>query len=320
LKLRIPRRLLDLLLWPCVVPAALLLKHVRRVGLQHLPAIRWTLKRLGVLPVRNHYFEPLFDERELRGARLDDPRELPGVNWNESGQLELMSRMPFAAELADLPRSRPNELGFYLENGSFGSPDAEFLYNMVRLKKPRRFFEIGSGHSTLIVRRAIRRNMTEDPSYACEHLCVEPYEIPWLERLGIRVVRQRVEELPLSFFDALGEDDFLFIDSSHIIRPRGDVLYEYLQLLPSLNPGVIVHIHDVFSPRDYLREMLFDVIVLWNEQYLMEAMLINNPDWKVLAALNFLHHSHFERLQAVCPFHRPGVEPRSFYVQRRLGR
>jgi hypothetical protein len=159
-------------------------------------------------------------------------------------------------------------------------------------------------------------NLRDDPEYTCKHICVEPYENPWLEESGISVVREKVENLDVSFFHELNENDILFIDSSHIIRPHGDVLFEYLQLLPSLKKGVIVHIHDIFSPKNYLRRWLQDWVLFWNEQYLLEAFLTHNKDWRIIASLNYLSHKHFNKLKSVAPFLTPESEPRSFYIQK----
>ena len=96
----------------------------------------------------------------------------------------------------------------------------------------------------------------------------------WLNDVsGIEVLRQRVEQMDKQLFLELEENDILFIDSSHMIRPQGDVLCEYLEILPTLRPGVLVHIHDIFTPRDYPDEWLIDEVKLWNEQYLLEAFL-----------------------------------------------
>ena len=146
---------------------------------------------------------------------------------------------------------------------------------------------------------ALTQNQVDDPSYKCEHICIEPYEMPWLEESGISVVRRKVEDVELSFFSKLEENDILFIDSSHIIRPEGDVLFEYLELLPSLKKGVIVHIHDIFSPKNYLKQWLQDEVRFWNEQYLLEAFLTHNNTWKIVGALNYLHHNHYEKLKGV---------------------
>lgn len=145
---------------------------------------------------------------------------------------------------------------------------------------------------------------------------IEPYEMPWLESVFQRVMRRRVETLDFELFESLGADDILFIDSSHVIHPQSDVLLECLEILPRLAPGVIVHFHDVFSPRDYLREWVVDEVRLWNEQYLLEAFLTCNADWKVIGALNYLRHHHYDRLHAACPFLDADREPGSLWIQR----
>ena len=76
--------------------------------------------------------------------------------------------------------------------------------------------------------KAIKKNMQEEPDYTCQHVCIEPFEMPWLEQAAVQVLRKRVEDVDRAFFDELQANDILFIDSSHIIRPQGDVLCEYL--------------------------------------------------------------------------------------------
>ena len=203
-----------------------------------------------------------------------------------------------------------------MRNGLFESGDAEAWYQLLRHYKPRRVFEVGSGFSTLMAIQALARNRAEDPDYRCRHVCIEPYKMPWLEQTGVEIRRQRVEDVEGGFFSELEQGDVLFIDSSHIIRPNGDVLFEYLQLIPSLKPGVIVHIHDIFSPRNYPATWLRDEVRFWNEQYLLEGFLSHNRDWEILAALNYLHHEHYSDLAEVCPFLSPEREPGSFYIRR----
>ncbi len=138
----------------------------------------------------------------------------------------------------------------------------------------------------------------------------------WLERTGVSIIRKKIEDVDKVLFSELGENDILFIDSSHIIRPQGDVLFEYLELLPSLSKGVIVHIHDIFSPKDYRDDWMRKEVKFWNEQYLLEAFLTSNRDWKIIGALNFLHHNYFENLRDKCAFLTPDREPGSFYIQK----
>lgn len=308
-------RVLDLLLLLLVIPAALVLKAVRRIGLQRLSGCAWGLVRIGVLPIRRHYYEPFLDARDLRFP-LDRERALPGIDWNIPEQLALLDTLRYENELSLIGSPKTSQLDFRLGNGTFESGDAEFLYQLIRAKKPRRVFEIGSGNSTLIARAAIARNRAELRDYSCKHLCVEPFEAPWLESADVIVLRRRVEDVELELFSELEANDLLFIDSSHVIRPQGDVLVEYLEILPRLRRGVIVHAHDIFSPRDYLQEWIGERMLLWDEQYLLEAFLTDNRSWKVIGALNLLRHRHFDALHRVCPYLTPDREPGSLYMQR----
>lgn len=305
----------DVVLMALTYPAAWLLKNIRRVGVHRLPLCKSALMRVGVFPIRNHYFEPQFDNRSPKPAFSKD-RNLTGINWNISDQLQILEGFTFSQELADIPQEKQNSTKFSFNNGAFESGDAEYWYQIIRAIKPKRIFEIGSGNSTLMAIKAINTNHDDNPNYECEHICIEPYEMPWLEKTGVCVLRKKVEDVELSFFSKLQENDILFIDSSHIIRPQGDVLFEYLELLPSLNKGVIVHVHDIFSPKNYPRNWLADKILFWNEQYLLEAFLSHNSSWKIIGALNYLHHNHYEKLKLIAPFLTPEREPGSFYIQK----
>ncbi len=304
-----------MLLFLFVLPAGFLLKAVRKVGVNNMPFCKMVLMRIGVFPILNHYYEPLFNSENLRYS-LDKPRDLPGLDWNDAEQLSLLEKFNYNEELEEIPLSKINELDFYMNNPSFVSGDAEYFYNLIRYKKPSRIFEIGSGYSTLLATQAINKNIEKNPSYFCKHVCVEPYEMPWLEKTNVKVIREQVETVDKSLFLELEENDILFIDSSHVIRPQGDVLYEYLELLPCLNKGVIVHIHDIFSPRDYLKQWVVDEVKLWNEQYILEAFLSGNHEWKVIGALNYLHHSYYDKLKKTSPFLVKEREPGSFYFQK----
>jgi len=270
---------------------------------------------LGVFPIRNHYYEPQFDFRSAKSP-LSQDRLLPGIDWNIAEQLRILDTLTFSQELLDTPQSKSGEREFYFNNAMFESGDAEYWYQLIRATKPKRIFEIGSGNSTLMAIKAIRKNQEQVPSYTCKHVCIEPYEMPWLERTGVSVIRKRIEDVEASLFSELGENDILFIDSSHMIRPQGDVLFEYLELLPTLRPGVIVHVHDIFSPKNYPKRWLVDQVKFWNEQYLLEAFLSHNGSWKIMGSLNLLHHRYYEKLKLVAPFLTPDREPGSFYLRR----
>jgi hypothetical protein len=313
--------LIDVAVVPAVLASAFILKQLRRAGVARMPLSRAALDWVGVLPVRDHYYEPLVVPPRSLAARLGEDRELPGLDLNVAAQLELLRNLRFADELAVFPRRKVREAEFYYDNDAFVAGDAEYFYSMLRHFKPRQLIEIGSGFSTLLARAALARNRAQDPACACRHICIEPYEMPWLERIeGLEVRRQRVEEVEVSLFEGLGANDILFIDSSHVIRPRGDVVFEYLEVLPRLKPGVLVHVHDIFTPKDYLARWVIEERRLWNEQYLLEAFLSCNERFEVVAALNYLAHHHPEELAAAAPVFgaaRQHAEPGSFWIRRR---
>ena len=135
--------------------------------------------------------------------------------------------------------------------------------------------------STLLAIKAVEKNSAEDNGYTCQHICIEPYEMPWLEKSAVKVIREKVEDVPSDIFLSLKENDILFIDSSHMIRPQGDVLCEFLEILPLLNKGVVVHIHDIFTPKDYPADWIFNEHRLWNQQHLLQAFLSNNSRFRI---------------------------------------
>jgi len=259
---------LDLVFALFVLCSAVLLKNIRKAGIHRMPICRKVLLYVGVFPIVNHYYEPEFDFRKKRNSIFID-RKMGGINLNTEEQLELVKKLKYADELKDVSRNRKDELTFYMNNGEFESGDAEYWYQVLRYFKPKKIFEIGSGNSTLMAINAVRKNMEDVSGYQCKHLCIEPYEMPWLEKTGLEIIRKKVEEVDVELFQELEFGDLLFIDSSHMIRPEGDVVYEFLQLLPTLNEGVIVHVHDIFTPKNYPDSWVKDRNRFWNEQYLL---------------------------------------------------
>ena len=311
-------RLIDALLAPITILSAVWLKMIRRVGVCRMKVSKAIFMKVGVFPIRDHYFEPMFNSTHLTKSLRDD-RLLPGIDFNTKEQLSILSRFEFNDELMAFPIEKKKELEFYYHNDAFVSGDAEYLYNIIRLYKPSKIIEVGSGQSTLMAINAIKGNKRYNSGYDCKLISIEPYEAAWLEQLDITIIRDCVENVDKRVFHSLGANDILFIDSSHIIRPQGDVLFEYLEVLPLLESGVLVHIHDIFTPKDYLNEMVLDKTFLWNEQYLLEAFLSFNTKFKIIGALNYLTHNFPEELTEKCPILKDEIsyrEPGSFWIMR----
>jgi hypothetical protein len=113
-----------------------------------------------------------------------------------------------------------------------------------------------------------------------------------VETIADRILNQRIEStLPSVIVDALHDGDILFIDSSHEIRTGNDVVHLFLNVVPFLRSGVIVHIHDIFLPFDYPSEWMIENKFPWNEQYLVQALLQGSEEFEVLWPGHFLQRT-----------------------------
>ena len=190
---------------------------------------------------------------------------------------------------------------------------------MIRHFKPKRIFEIGSGNSTYLSAQAVLKDK-EDNGHKCELIAVEPYPndvlkagFPGLSEL----ISTKIQDIPLSEFNKLKENDILFIDSSHVLKIGSDVQYEYLEILPRLNKGVIVHLHDIFLPAEYPREWVLKDYRFWTEQYLLQAFLAFNDNFEVLWAGSYIHLKHPDKLEAAfSSYKRDERLPGSFWIRK----
>jgi hypothetical protein len=310
----IKSKIIDIIGAMFILFAAPFLRHAR-FRMHARPLIKAVLTKVGVFPVLDHYYEPMVVTDQLQN--LSAVRNLPGIDFNLEAQKALMARLPSDAAIDVLFKEPSNEHAFVLKNGYFENGDADVWFRVIQHFKPARIIEIGSGHSTKVARLALACNEQETGGAHCEHICIDPNAPHYLDLLDVQVIRQKVETVDLSMFKKLGPGDILFIDSSHVIRPQGDVLFEYLQILPSLALGVIVHIHDIFTPREYPADWLQERRYLWNEQYLLEAFLTHNNCWEVLLASNMLMHEQFDLLKSKCPSLDRNKVPRSLYIRRK---
>jgi len=314
-------RVVEIILLPLTFISAAWSRLLATAGWKNAVVSEKVFMMFGVLPVRDYYTEPLVAPARHLKFPLDKDRLLPGIDMNVDVQLQILNSFSYADEFKRFPLTRPNggERKFFFNNGSYMSGDAEYLYSIIRHFKPRKLIEIGSGNSTLIAIEAIRENFREQPSHSIEHICVEPFLQPWLEKTSAKIIREKVEDLDKSIFQSLSANDILFIDSSHIIRPQGDVLFEYLELLPLLKPGVIVHVHDIFTPKDYLHDWIYKEHLMWNEQYIFEAFLSMNKEFEIIGAVNYLSHHHRQLFSSKCPIfaQQQGREPGAFWIRRK---
>ncbi|PZU99916.1 MAG: hypothetical protein DCE90_01090 [Pseudanabaena sp.] len=195
-----------------------------------------------------------------------------------------------------LQRSELNDVGYTYKNDFYTSPDADVLYAIVSSYKPNIFMEVGSGNSTKITRQAIK-----DYQLSTQIWSIDPQPRAEIDVLCDKVLRLPVERLEFNSFLELSSGDILFIDSSHKVMTGNDVTFLFLNVLPSLPSGIILHIHDIFLPFEYPKHFI-DEKRNWNEQYLVQAILDFSDSFEVLWAGHFLQkthqgfHNHFENI------------------------
>jgi predicted O-methyltransferase YrrM len=261
------------------------------------------LQSLGVNLTPNHFYWPVPDVAELAQREWPIYAAPPGCDFRMRNQLELARHFSshYVPELDW--NAQPADDYYHYGNGYFESCDAEVAYCMVREWTPHRIIEIGSGFSTRAMAQALRVN-EEQNSVAAELIAVDPFP-ERLPRNGLRtqitVIPQRVQRLDLSLFESLRADDILFIDSSHVVSTGSDVVREYLQILPRLKPGVLVHVHDIFLPSDYPRKAVLENLWFWSEQYLLQAFLSFNLEFEVLWSGSAMQRSHSRILDQCFP-------------------
>jgi predicted O-methyltransferase YrrM len=253
-----------------------------------------------------HFYSPLPSGVEVAEAfaRGGFGPPFPGIDLNEAGQLARLER--FAAWYAEQPFPEHATEGrrFHLDNPSYGHFDAIMLYSMLREARPQRVIEVGSGFSSAAMLDLNERVF----GGAMQFTFIDP-DMKRLRPLlradderRATLIEKRVQEVPLEIFAALGENDVLFIDSSHVSKIGSDVNRLYLDVLPALAPGVLIHIHDVAGNLEYPKEW-FDEGRAWNEQYLLRAFLMNNSAYRIELFTGWLfntRHTWFREHMPLC--------------------
>ena len=277
---------------------------------------------IGIHVTPNHFESPIPDTRCLTQETWRKRSSLTGIDMREGEQIKLLETFAhsYKADYERFPRLKTaHSHEYYVDNGFFEAVDGEMLYCMIRHFKPKRVYEVGCGNSTLLAAQALMDNQkTGDPPG--QLVAFEPFPNRNL-REGFpnlsRVVVSKVEDVPLTVFQELEENDILFLDSSHVVRIAGDVQYEFLEILPNLKPGVIVHVHDIFLPAEYPKKLVMQQRRFFSEQYLLQAFLTFNCRFQVMWAGSFMHLSHPDLLErAFASYSRASRWPGSFWMRK----
>ena len=151
--------------------------------------------------------------------------------------------------------------------------------------------EIGSGNSTLFLRRAL-----ESTGISARLVSIDPCPRVEVNALCDEIIRRPVENTDLSMFEKLEAGDVVFVDNSHRSFMNSDVTVVMLDILPRLKPGVLVGFHDIFLPFDYFETWSNRA---YNEQYLLASYLLANPAYLDLQFCNYWTWSRRDHVQAL---------------------
>jgi hypothetical protein len=195
--------------------------------------------------------------------------------WNEF--LSYLKEIPF-------PEEKSSSYRYYFNNPAFSYGDGSILYAMILRFKPNRLVEVGSGFSSVCVIDTIDSHLNGNVDVSF----VEPYPNLLVNLLGEETAKRfkihacAVQKVDITIFESLESGDFLFIDSTHVMKTGSDVNYELFDILPTLKSGVFVHFHDIFWPFEYSENWVIKQNRSWNEIYGLRAFLMYNEDFEIV--------------------------------------
>jgi hypothetical protein len=253
-----------------------------------------------------HFLSPIVSIPEYLADQANAPSQpptaLPGIELNEASQVALLQTLaPFWH--ADLFNKGPTSTHRYFsDNPAFGPADAFVLHAMIAHFKPKRLIEVGCGFSSCVTLDVNEHLFDNKISLAF----IEPF--PQLFHKLIKegdleqftLLPQRLQDVPLAFFDQLGEGDIFFVDSTHVSKVGSDVNYLFFEILPRLAKGVLVHIHDIFYPFGYPKEWILEGRS-WNEAFVLRAFLQYNTGFEIVLFSNYLATVHNDLTTTLLP-------------------
>lgn len=252
-----------------------------------------------------HYYSPVVDPESIQNVFLSaeaDPL-IGGVELNVAGQLDLWEAMlPFLRDVP-FPEQQAEGYRYFHGNNWYGLGDAAIYSALIRLLKPRRIVEVGSGFSSAVALDTADHFLNGNIKFTF----IDPFPERLRALLGtyeeskVTVLTQAVQNVAMDEFAALDAGDLLFIDSTHVMKTGSDVNFELFQVLPRLKPGVVIHFHDTFWPFEYPREWALDDNRSWNELYALRAFLMHNSDYQILFFSHYFAKVHRDQVVADCP-------------------
>lgn len=281
-----------------------------RCSLRAFPYVKNLEKRIGEFEKYisfkpGHYYSPIVEPLEYitqQKNNYSSPDFHPAeIDFNEDRQWKILQNfIPFYAEIP-FGETATSGCRFFLDNEFFNYADAITLYSMMRLYKPKRIIEIGSGFSSALILDTNEK--FSDINAALTFIEPNP------ERLyanlhkneKAEIIVQKIQDVDPAVFSTLEAGDFLLIDTSHVSKSGSDVNHIYFNILPYLNKGVKIHIHDIFFPFEYPEKWVVDEKRSWNEIFLLRSFMAFNNSFSIMFFNDYIQRKHLGFLQKSMP-------------------
>jgi predicted O-methyltransferase YrrM len=261
------------------------------------------LKKYKTWMPPGHYYSPIPDKADIANRKdsiYKRHSEFLGIDFNHQGQVELLEKLKhYYSEIPFQFEQSENRRYFY-NNNFFGYGDSTSLYSMLRHFEPRHVIEVGSGFSSAVMLDVNEKFLNNETQLTF----IEPYTKRLRSLLktddNATIHESGVQEIDLTVFDRLGDNDFLFIDSTHVSKIGSDVNYLFFEVLPRLKKGVIIHIHDIAANFEYPFKWIEEGRA-WNESYLLRAFLQFNEQFQIILFNSYLGKVHKKWLEENMP-------------------
>lgn len=257
------------------------------------PLFRKDLNRLAYherfVPL-DHFYSPMvvFDEASRAKYEKLKNSKILDINLRDDAQLTFLNKMIGNIQQVPWQDDRIANLKYHFVNRAYSYHDAITYLNILLEYKPMKVIEIGSGYSSCVLYDVDRLHF----SGKIEKTFIEPYPKLLKQLLSeeidtCQLIPKKLEDLDVSIFESLEENDILFVDSTHVSKYASDLNFIMFEILPRLKKGVVIHFHDIFTNFEYPFEWLNDGRC-WNENYILRAFLMNNTTYEVLYFNNYM--------------------------------
>lgn len=276
-----------------------------RVIVRLCKLINFFSSKIGINVIASHFYSPIPNLKEIKKERFT---KKPKEYSFESLNLDLNKQETYLSKLIKDVNFLPEK------NTGLSLFDSYFLYSFVKKNMPKKIIEIGCGETTKIIQSSLKENNIKS-----QHICIEPYiSLPFDKFLSgkgesVKLINKKVQEVSTDLFC---DCDFLFIDSSHIVKTDSDVLYEFFEIIPKLKKGTVVHFHDIMIPYAYWLEWHKSGTQYWNESYFLHSFLMYNNAWETLFSSRFYQQNKFLNLKKYVPFLQNNHRNSSYYIQK----